>query len=145
MDDLYIMHYGVGHDKGGHSGRYPWGSGDNKIVKTAKAIKERGINDVIAGAVVNRKHKHNAYADAGQMIADKERIKAFLKNTEMLTIGMLASSTLGIAGTIGLRTYYTYKDFKKADKFIDNYNDIQVEDIQVENIQVETILKEDIR
>lgn len=24
---LYIMHYGVGHDKGGHSGRYPWGSG----------------------------------------------------------------------------------------------------------------------
>lgn len=21
------MHYGVGHDKGGHSGRYPWGSG----------------------------------------------------------------------------------------------------------------------
>jgi len=28
MSDLYIMHYGVGHDKGGHSGRYPWGSGD---------------------------------------------------------------------------------------------------------------------
>ena len=23
----YIIHYGVGHDKGGHSGRYPWGSG----------------------------------------------------------------------------------------------------------------------
>ncbi len=29
MNDLYIMHYGVGHDKGGHSGRYPWGSGKN--------------------------------------------------------------------------------------------------------------------
>jgi len=26
---LYIMHHGVGHDKGGHSGRYPWGSGKN--------------------------------------------------------------------------------------------------------------------
>lgn len=23
----YLMHYGVGHDKGGHSGRYRWGSG----------------------------------------------------------------------------------------------------------------------
>lgn len=23
----YLSHYGVGHDKGGHSGRYPWGSG----------------------------------------------------------------------------------------------------------------------
>lgn len=29
MNDLYIMHYGVGHLDGGHSGRYPWGSGDN--------------------------------------------------------------------------------------------------------------------
>lgn len=29
MNDLFIMHYGVGHDKGGHSGRYPWGSGKN--------------------------------------------------------------------------------------------------------------------
>ena len=28
-ENLYIMHYGVGHDKGGHSGRYPWGSGEN--------------------------------------------------------------------------------------------------------------------
>ena len=27
MGRTYIMHYGVGHDKGGHSGRYPWGSG----------------------------------------------------------------------------------------------------------------------
>lgn len=24
-----LMHYGVGHDKGGRSGRYPWGSGKN--------------------------------------------------------------------------------------------------------------------
>lgn len=24
----YLSHYGVGHDKGGHSGRYPWGSGN---------------------------------------------------------------------------------------------------------------------
>lgn len=24
-----IQHYGVGHDKGGHSGRYPWGSGED--------------------------------------------------------------------------------------------------------------------
>ena len=24
----YLAHYGVGHDKGGHSGRYPWGSGE---------------------------------------------------------------------------------------------------------------------
>ena len=28
-DDDYLMHYGVGHLNGGHSGRYPWGSGDD--------------------------------------------------------------------------------------------------------------------
>lgn len=26
-----ICHYGVGHDKGGHSGRYPWGSGEDSF------------------------------------------------------------------------------------------------------------------
>lgn len=26
-----IFHYGVGHENGGHSGRYPWGSGDNQF------------------------------------------------------------------------------------------------------------------
>ena len=34
------MHYGVGHDKGGHSGRYPWGSGKSnngfKIVENRR-------------------------------------------------------------------------------------------------------------
>lgn len=28
-DEEFIEHYGIGHDKGGHSGRYPWGSGDD--------------------------------------------------------------------------------------------------------------------
>ena len=29
MENTYICHYGVGHLKGGNSGRYPWGSGRN--------------------------------------------------------------------------------------------------------------------
>ena len=29
MSDDYLMHYGVGHLDGGHSGRYPWGSGED--------------------------------------------------------------------------------------------------------------------
>lgn len=28
-EDLYLAHYGKGHLDGGHSGRYPWGSGDD--------------------------------------------------------------------------------------------------------------------
>lgn len=34
--ETYLIHYGVGHDKGGHSGRYPWGSGKNPEVKLAR-------------------------------------------------------------------------------------------------------------
>lgn len=33
-----LMHYGVGHDKGGNSGRYPWGSGDEKFQRSADFI-----------------------------------------------------------------------------------------------------------
>jgi len=40
MNDLYIMHYGVGHDKGGHSGRYPWGSGENPYGGKKKITKK---------------------------------------------------------------------------------------------------------
>lgn len=57
-NELFIMHYGVGHDKGGHSGRYPWGSGKNpyggkkKLITNGKAsardvlkVKERYFKD----------------------------------------------------------------------------------------------------
>lgn len=44
----FLCHYGVGHDQGGHSGRYPWGSGNrphqrdvdkDKIIEAIKKIK----------------------------------------------------------------------------------------------------------
>ena len=34
----YLMHYGVGHERGGHSGRYPWGSGDDTMQRGANLI-----------------------------------------------------------------------------------------------------------
>ena len=38
--EKYLIHYGVGHDKGGHSGRYPWGSGKKSAIrKQARAEK----------------------------------------------------------------------------------------------------------
>lgn len=54
----YIAHYGVGHLNGGHSGRYPWGSGkdpkqteaDRKRIyeeKKEKAIKSGSAREVL--------------------------------------------------------------------------------------------------
>lgn len=39
-DPDVIMHYGVGHDKGGHSGRFPWGSGEVNYQR-AKDFEDR--------------------------------------------------------------------------------------------------------
>ena len=36
----YLAHVGVGHDKGGHSGRYPWGSGKNPYQHSEEFISE---------------------------------------------------------------------------------------------------------
>lgn len=45
MNDLYIMHYGVGHDKGGHSGRYPWGSGEEPYQDLSAAERRQARLD----------------------------------------------------------------------------------------------------
>ena len=59
-----LMHYGVGHDKGGHSGRYPWGSGDESFQRNKSFIdrvdelKRSGMTESeVAGAlgIVNEK------------------------------------------------------------------------------------------
>ena len=38
MSDGYLMHYGKGHLDGGHSGRYPWGSGDDPYQHQKEAL-----------------------------------------------------------------------------------------------------------
>lgn len=44
-----LMHYGVGHDQGGHSGRYPWGSGGDPYQRMrdwrsrVKAYEKQGL------------------------------------------------------------------------------------------------------
>lgn len=56
--DNYLAHYGVGHLHGGHSGRYPWGSGKKnqspkslaeRIYETAKA-REPGLTEDVKTA-----------------------------------------------------------------------------------------------
>lgn len=46
MDVVYdptcLEHYGVGHDKGGHSGRYPWGSGANRYQNPDGSLTNAG-------------------------------------------------------------------------------------------------------
>lgn len=47
----YIRHYGVGHLNGGHSGRYPWGSGDRPFQTSGdfksrvQELKKKGLSE----------------------------------------------------------------------------------------------------
>lgn len=51
MDEEYIAHYGKGHLDGGHSGRYPWGSGDTpfergmSFKKEVDELKAKGMSE----------------------------------------------------------------------------------------------------
>lgn len=38
---FFLCHYGVGHEDGGHSGRYKWGSGDRPKQSEEKSLRER--------------------------------------------------------------------------------------------------------
>lgn len=39
--DQFLQHYGVGHEHGGHSGRYPWGSYNNVKGGTSTSAKKK--------------------------------------------------------------------------------------------------------
>ena len=55
----FLAHYGVGHDHGGHSGRYPWGSGDRP--------KQRN------GSSASAKKKKRLFRSLKQRRADERR------------------------------------------------------------------------
>ena len=75
-NDLYIMHYGVGHDKGGHSGRYPWGSGKNPYGGT-KTINERD-------AKIFNKAYSSYFTKNSNLIAQSKEKKEFEYATSQL-------------------------------------------------------------
>ena len=65
-DELY--HYGVGHEKGGHSGRYPWGSGDNPFqrddfLQTVRTYKKQGFSEKEIAQKLNITAKNRAGED----------------------------------------------------------------------------------
>ena len=43
----FLVHYGVGHDKGGHSGRYPWGSGDRPKQRDGSSNNSLTVNSKV--------------------------------------------------------------------------------------------------
>lgn len=104
VSDETLAHWGVGHLDGGHSGRYPWGSGDNPLQRIGsfsdrvKVLKKQGMSlDEIAEDM----GLPNANAVRIYYRADNNRAKAqsIAKIKEMTAKGM---GTTAIARELGI-------------------------------------------
>lgn len=139
-ENLYIMHYGVGHDKGGHSGRYPWGSGENPYGgKGTKSLykKQKGkyllgmsggaIGGGIAAVTGN---SGDPIQDMGikwnnRKVAENKLSKKFEKK-----YGNILNFSL-MQHMMELRSGDTYKDFLKeepgARRHVEEYRDLLIQ------------------
>lgn len=72
----YLMHYGVGHEHGGHSGRYPWGSG--------KRPRQDHESDASTSSLIPKHsdslHK-SAIAAGFRLMPEQESLEMSLKKT----------------------------------------------------------------
>lgn len=82
--DDHLEHYGVGHLQGGHSGRYPWGSGKytNPDGTLTEAGKKRYTRTVAGVTVLNKRGMRVASkaTKRGQKIASSDRAKQVIES-----------------------------------------------------------------
>jgi hypothetical protein len=145
VNELY--HYGVGHKDGGHSGRYPWGSGDNpkqykKDYKTAfKTIKKLSKKGGLHKSFKNRDAVYNKMRNE---VVKKQAFKDYLEFSKALTdtIEELAKKQ-GIStdkvvipqnSPLGAEIYKRMNEAKAAgneicDKYLDEYAEALIKDI----------------
>jgi len=67
VSDGALQHYGVGHTKGGNSGRYPWGSGDNPLQRIGefsdrvRYLRKQGLTDKDIIDAINTDYKEMGF------------------------------------------------------------------------------------
>lgn len=83
-----LQHVGVGHENGGNSGRYPWGSGENPYQNSAgflariEKYKHDGLNEVEQAQALSTPHVKISTGKLRSMIAiakDQERQNEYVK------------------------------------------------------------------
>lgn len=99
MDD-YLMHYGVGHENGGHSGRYPYGSGDDPFqherdfLSRYNNYKVQGLSDA---KIAEKMAIFNQYGKPGtkSLRAKVANAKSSVKQANIALARKLASEGKG--------------------------------------------------
>ena len=91
----FLAHYGVGHDKGGSSGRYKWGSGDRPYQRTSMEGKNYGDSSV--AKEIQKRHKKEAkgYQKSLRKLEYKRTVKKnYGKDTEAAEISKKIKETI---------------------------------------------------
>lgn len=85
--DNYLVHYGVGHKDGGHSGRYPWGSGDDpyqrEMIDRMHKGKMREYFRELKAAGMSEKEISQACRMSMQEIRDRMSIEKALERNKL--------------------------------------------------------------
>ena len=82
MDINELYHYGVGHDKGGHSGRYPWGSGKNGKLSAYKKKKAQKLAEKYA-KITGKKLVVKKVSTNNQIDKPKQKTVSEMTNQEL--------------------------------------------------------------
>lgn len=150
-DENALSHYGVGHEDGGHSGRYPWGSGEQEFknardfydrvnvfyeqgyskAEVAKLLKFNSINELDTAYSISKDEKRTEEVDEAKRLKDQ--------GYGATEIGKILGEKFRGGKTIGESTIRSYleKDsevnmrlaVKTADelqKLVDKYNYVDV-------------------
>ena len=137
---LYIMHYGVGHDKGGHSGRYPWGSGKKEIrsktknyIKTIKSLSDEEYK-LFSDGGTNKKDDIKFIKDYAKWQPNHQDTRVFISKYGNVTMASLETNGLGNKEwNIGWATNPKYRgsgitqaNIKEAIEWIRKYSDLPI-------------------
>lgn len=109
-EDYDILHYGVGHLDGGHSGRYAWGSGDNpmqrdEFMSTVNKLRKEGKTDLEIGESMglNSTQFRTQYRLAKDLVSMEKRAEARKLRDEGLSLKAIAEK-MGFKNDSSVRT-----------------------------------------
>ena len=78
-----LMHYGVGHENGGHSGRYPFGSGENPYQHSGDLLSR--IEEMQKEGMTEKEIAKELGLSTTQLRTQKSLAKAYRRAAEVST------------------------------------------------------------
>lgn len=120
----HLSHYGVGHDRGGRSGRYPWGSGKSPRGKRSSGTSDGKSDSKKRTLTKNQKTAIKVGAAVAGAALASYGVYQLQKHPELISAGRNAVETLGARAMTG-----TAKGLDKIGKRVSRIGEKRHKDI----------------